>query len=157
MLATKQSEIDTAEILPDQGSENASIYDLNELLEKVNNQVKEDVHLLPIHFSFSWNNISLSCQLLSIDGQSGRVMKLVADLGNIPFSGENRERRLSMLKSCGPLYARGDFQMDVHSHLLVTFSTEFSAKATAQHILEVLTITLLDARSDMEEIISRLG
>lgn len=161
MLAAKQSEIDSADSQSPEDGDKSSIFDLNELLEKVAAQVKDDDQLTAVHFSFPWNGVPFACQLMSAKDSDKMTLNLVADLGHIPYSGENRDRRQELLKVFLPLVSKGNYVINARNHIQMIINTDFAnvnpnRRTTARQILDVITITLLDIKEELRETLQTL-
>ncbi|PCI32178.1 MAG: hypothetical protein COB54_07905 [Alphaproteobacteria bacterium] len=130
-----------------------TIFNLGQLLDDVALQITGDSIDIPSRFSFVWHNINFAGQVLLInDSQNQFSINLVANLGHIPFSAEDRAHRKKLLESFTPLFMKGDFRLAVNSQIQMVMLTNFTGPVNAKRIMEVITCTLLDLQTDLKSV-----
>ncbi|WP_417317942.1 hypothetical protein [Emcibacter sp.] len=134
----------------------ASIYELDRLLEKLASQVTDEKLELPASFSFRWHNIPFAGQILSYEGSNKLGLNLVANLGHVSYSAEDRSRRLELLALFMPLVRKGEFVINRHSQIQMITQTSFSGGLNAINIMSAMTFTLLDIRDKITDIAARI-
>lgn len=84
---------DMAEAMPksDANGDGAHFSNLNEALDQAGSILGDMSAQLPIAFRFDWHKMAIFCQIVDQDGDA--VLKLTADLGPMPFTIENKDRR----------------------------------------------------------------
>lgn len=109
------------------------------------NQVDYDT-LLPLYYSFKFNDILFECQLLNHENGSSYILNLTADLGFLPYSSENINRRNALLKKLGQLMAQGTITIDHHCAMKFPLSTVIESELSAKTVMETILYTLLDSQ-----------
>lgn len=125
---------------------------LDSLLDEIANQITEDSIVFPSHFSFTRNNIHFAGQLLYTKENDLYCLNLVANLGYIPFSAEDKIRRKKLMVTFAPLFLKGDYILSQNSQIQMILITNFTGPANAKKIMEVITYTLLDMQENLKSI-----
>ncbi len=124
--------------------------DLQELMNDMALQATDETIKFPSRFTFSWQNISFLGQILRSEKPGIFSMNLVANLGYIPFSSENKNRRESLLTAFTPSFIKGDYNLSVNSQIQMVLRTEFSGPVNARRLMEAIAYTLLDLRESFK-------
>ncbi|MBT3535224.1 MAG: hypothetical protein HN478_15185 [Rhodospirillaceae bacterium] len=69
----------------------AKFSNLNEALSEAGSVLGDLRDTLPISFRFTWHDMAIFCQIIDRDGEVALVLE--TDLGPVPYSVENKERR----------------------------------------------------------------
>ncbi len=113
-------------------------------------------NLLPLHYNFEFDGLPFDCNITDDENDHSITVSLIAKLGYLPYSAENKERRVQLLKLFGPLIAQGKINLDRHCNL--TFSAETTSKneLCSKKIMETIVYTLLDVREIVYQVSSAL-
>ncbi len=130
--------------------EKSSPIDLQELMNDVALQTTDVAIKFPSRFTFSWQNINFSGQILRSERPGIFSMNLVANLGYIPFSSEDKTRRKELLTTFTPSFIKGDYNLSMNSQIQMVLFTEFSGPVNAKRLMEVITYSLIDVRDNFK-------
>ena len=84
---------------PLENTSSPTLFNLGQLLDDVALQITGDTITTPSRFSFVWHNINFAGQVLPTDeSQNQFSINLVASLGYIPFSAEDKVHRKKLLR-----------------------------------------------------------
>lgn len=111
--------------------------------------------LLPLYYSFKFNNLLFECQILNHDDGTSYIVNLTANLGYLPYSSENKPRRQELLQELGKLMAQGKIIIDHHCSMTFPLTTVINGQLNAKIIMESILYTLLDAQ-EMLNIITKI-
>ncbi|WP_417624062.1 hypothetical protein [Paremcibacter congregatus] len=144
----------TAAIKPDKTSatEKTNLLNLDDLLTEIAHNVTGNSIQLPAHFKFDWHGIHFAGQVLPSQNGQNSSLNLVANLGYIPFSAENKERRRTLITTFTPLFMKGEYSLSTSSQIQMILLTEFTGSVSARRLMEVITLTLLDLQEDLKDI-----
>lgn len=130
-----------------------SFLNLGKLLDDVAMQITNDAIDLPARFTFVWHNINFAGQVLLTSESSNQFsINLVANLGHIPFSAEDKVHRKKLLDAFTPLFIKGDYRLSVNSQIQMVMLTNFTGPVNAKRVMEVITCTLLDLQADLKSV-----
>jgi len=135
----------------------SSLLNLNNLLDDIASHLTGKTISFPSHFTFTWRDILFAGQLLHHQEQDNYSISLVAELGYIPFSAEDRIRRQSLLSSLTPHFRTGDCSLSRHSQIQMVLQTRFNGPANAKRLIEVITYTLLDQQNTLETTMDKIA
>lgn len=113
--------------------------------------------LLPLRYTFKYQNIPFECDLAKSENADTIHMRLKADLGVLPYSSENMTRRTELLGGLGRLIARGQVAIDHHCSITMSFDTLLNNGLNAKNLVEAIVYTLLDARDTIKHISDLIG
>lgn len=130
--------------------EKSSPIDLQELMNDVALQTTDVAIKFPSRFTFSWQNINFSGQILRSESPGIFSMNLVANLGYIPFSSEDKTRRKDLLTTFTPSFIKGDYNLSMNSQIQMVLFTEFSGPVNAKRLMEAITYSLIDVRDNFK-------
>jgi len=131
--------------------------DLGHILDDIARQITGEGIDIPARFHFIWQNIDFAGQILPAGKDTHFSLNLVAGLGHIPFSAEDKIRRKKLLEIFSPLFLRGDYSLSVNSDIQMTVLTDFAGPVNARRLMEVITLTLLDLLPDLKSLQSAMG
>jgi len=129
--------------------QDTSLPDLGHILDDIARQITGEGIDIPARFHFIWQNIDFAGQILPAGKGTHFSLNLVAGLGHIPFSAEDKIRRKKLLEIFSPLFLRGDYSLSVNSDIQMTILTDFAGPVNARRLMEVITLTLLDLLPDI--------
>ncbi|NOZ43534.1 MAG: hypothetical protein GXP02_10325 [Alphaproteobacteria bacterium] len=134
------------------GLEKPPLPNLDHLLNDIARQITDSGIDIPSHFSFIWHKIHFVGQILP-QGQDNRFsLNLVASLGYIPFSAEDKSYRKKLLDLFTPLFMSGDYTLSVNSQIQMIILTGFVGPVNARRLVEAITFTLLDLQPDLTSV-----
>ncbi|MBL4800356.1 MAG: hypothetical protein JKY45_00595 [Emcibacter sp.] len=107
---------------------------------------------LPATFHFIWHDIKFSGELLQAKEDNLFTLILVAKLGHIPFSAEDKNRRRNLLETLSPLFIAKDYNLSINSQVEKTLHTDFSGPISAKRLMEVIAYVLLDQQDDLKSV-----
>lgn len=130
----------------------SSLLNLDSLLTDIAEQYTGGSIDLPSHFKFNWHNINFAGQILPGKEENVLSINLVANLGFIPFSAEDKDRRRKLIDTFTPLFMKGDYSLSASSHIQMILLTDFAGPVNACRLMEAITLTLLDLQEDLKGI-----
>lgn len=95
---------------------------------------------LPAIFHFDWRGIAVAGRLEAGGGRP--VVRLVADLGAVPYSAEDRARREAALA----LHGRRQFRRTASNRLTLTMVEPVDGENTMRAIVTAIALALIKAR-----------
>jgi hypothetical protein len=104
------------------------------------------VTLLPLYYDFEYSNIPFDCQILHDEYDESYIINLIAKVGHLPYSSENKSQRQRILKNFSHLMAHNLILIDRHSSLTFPISTTLTGKINAKKVMEAILYTLLDVK-----------
>lgn len=119
-------------------------------MDNISDQLTSDRIFSPSRFHFSWRDIDFAGQFLHSKETDLYSVNLVANLGIIPFSSENKSLRKQLRGKFMPLFLRGDLTLSQNSSIQMVLLTEFSGPVSAKRLMEVITYTLMDHQDDLD-------
>ncbi|MBT3369299.1 MAG: hypothetical protein HOA08_23310 [Rhodospirillaceae bacterium] len=139
---------DMADAMPDMHVENdaASYSNLNEALDEAGTAIGEMSANLPIAFRFDWHGMAIFCQI--VERGSEIFLELATDLGPLPFTIENRERR-SFLKQLHGLSREipvGQYVVTERGRFRHWAEHQLEAPITGSSIVTKVVQTILSSR-----------
>ena len=101
---------------------------------------------LPISFNFNWNEQLVAVRLFEIEDQT--FIRLMTDLGSIPYTAENPPRRDRLLTLChaGVELPQGGFSRTVHQRVIYWVEAPIERPLTGDRIVATCTSLLLQAK-----------
>jgi len=100
---------------------------------------------LPAKFTFTWMNIGFR-GVIENDGDDGAMLRLAGDLGHVPFSVENLQRRAGLTKLCS-LKILDDAGFEITSNLVLEFHHQIRLMDPPTPMLALSQITALLAQA----------
>ncbi len=125
---------------------------MTHLLDDVMGQVTGNHIVSPSRFTFIWQNIDFSGQILSSSQANQFTLNLVANLGYLPFSSEDNHRRKELLKIFTPHFTKGDYSLSIGSQIQTVLLTKFTGPLNAKRLLEVIIVTICDRQKELKAI-----
>lgn len=128
-----------------------SLPDLNLVLADADRRLTRLVPMPPINFRFQWQGIPFAARVVMTDDGATRL-RLVGDLGPIPYSAEDarrRDRLLSLIRwhaAARPCR----FAVGQRQHLNLLGDADVATPLTGTAIIAAATQLLLQARSHLD-------
>ncbi len=119
---------------------------LNEALDEAGSVIGDMAGTLPIAFRFKWHDMAIFCQIA--DRGADVVLELTADLGAVPFTIENKQRR-GYLKELSKLDIElpvGEFVVTERSRFRHRVEQVLAAPITGGSIVTSVVHSLINAR-----------
>ncbi|MDG1707848.1 MAG: hypothetical protein P8H03_03760 [Emcibacteraceae bacterium] len=104
------------------------------------------ITLLPLYYDFEYSNVSFDCQVLHDEYDRSYIINLIAKIGHLPYSSENKQQRQLILKNFSHLMAHNLIVKDRHSYLTFPISTTLAGDINARKVMETILYTLLDVK-----------
>lgn len=108
--------------------------------------------LLPLYYQFDYHGITFDCEVINSEYDGSYDVNLTAQIGYLPYSSENKERRALILKNFGQLMAHNLITRDHHCNLSFPVSTTIRGEINAKKVMETILYTLLDVKEVLEVI-----
>lgn len=132
--------------------EKAPPHPIKKILDDVASQITDGTIQFPSKFHFTWYNIDFSGQILHSKATGIFSIKLLASLGHIPFSAEDKPRREKLLEKFTPLFIKGEYKLSNNSQIQMVMQTDFTGPFEAKRLMAALTYSLLDLQEDLNNI-----
>lgn len=120
-----------------------------------NNDVDYD-SLLPLYYNFDFNDLPFECQILADNNKNSYIVNLTADLGYLPYSCENKNKRHKILKNFQNLMSHNLIIIDHHCNMTFPINTSIKGDLSAKRMMEAILYTLLDVQEVLSIISSTL-
>jgi hypothetical protein len=128
-----------------------SLPDLNLVLADADRRLTRLAPTPPINFRFQWQGIPFAARVVVTDDGATRL-RLVGDLGPVPYSAENprgRDRLMSLVQWRGAAKPCR-FAMGQRQHLNLLGDTDVAAPLTGTAIIAAAAKLLLQARPHLD-------
>jgi len=106
--------------------------------------------LLPLYYDFEHSNIPFDCQVLHDEYDGSYIINLIAKIGHLPFSSENKSQRQRVLKNFSHLITHNLILIDRHSSMTFPISTTLTGEINAKKVMETILYTLLDVKEAID-------
>jgi len=129
--------------------------DVNLIVDMLQQEIDSRTLKLPYQCSFDFGAIKFNAEITPSEIDNQYVLALKSSLGVLPFSSENRPRRMKILSLLNNRTLSADCHLEAKNAISYTAKTAFADDLTAKNIMNALIITLIDCQDKIKKVLSQ--